>query len=62
MKLLFKSQQDKDIAVNAAKNAPLEACGTMYRYFLEEGIVDETLEETKVEDTIMVDESVEQII
>lgn len=61
MKLFFKSQADKDIAVNAAKSAPLEACGQMYRYFLEEGVVDETLEETKVEDELKAEEGVEQI-
>jgi hypothetical protein len=61
MKLTFPSQNDKELALQTARKASLEDCGKMYLYFLEEGVVDETLVETKVAEESLIDENIEQI-
>lgn len=61
MRLTFPTQNDKELALQTARKASLEDCGKMYLYFLEEGLVDETLIESKVAEESLVDENVEQI-
>lgn len=61
MKLVFPSQNDKDLALQTARRTPLEACGQMYIHVLEEGLIEGQPEPKVVPDESLVDESVEQI-
>ena len=61
MKLFFSSQADKDNALEVARRAGNDACGQMYLYMLEEGVIDEVIATQKVEEEPKTEENVEVI-
>jgi hypothetical protein len=61
MKFVFKTEQQKQDAMNTAQRAGLEACGQIYIYLLDKAEIDPNMIEPKVDEESLVDESVEQI-
>lgn len=61
MKFIFKSEAQKQNAMDVAQRADLENCGKIYLYLLDKAEVDESMIEEKVDEESLVDEDVEQI-
>lgn len=64
MKVIFHTQNDKDLALQTARRSPLELCGELYIHMLEESSIEGEPEKKVVEEdgaVVEILEDVEQI-